>query len=297
MNPFILLDYYHPYAGLCNQLYLITNHIYQAYLENTKIYINKVNIDVFKKNRIPAEEFFDFVKTNENIKKITGKDVILLKKPKNNFIIPKLCIYPVKSIEILNCLEFQKKYTSLVPKISEGYYGIHFRIDIDSIIHYLFSKESYDDFMDKCHNETLSNTFQENFIKLKQVISYIDYLMMQYFKYIIDFGFNKTWYISTTIGKKNIHDCLFPVLNSLINFIQNKGGKVIKSVSNFKERELNAFIDLITLRDADKLIVFDGSSFSEGYCCKVNSIRNPNKEYHIVNGIVNKISDELYKSC
>ena len=45
-----------------------------------------------------------------------------------------------------------------------------------------------------------------------------------------------------------------------------------------------------------KLIVFEGSSFSEGYCCKVNSINKEVKEYRTVNGIVPKLSDELYKS-
>ena len=106
----IFLDYYHPYAGLCNQLYLITNHIHQAYLNESKIYINKVNIDIFKKERINSEEFFDLKATNENIKRLTGKDLILFEKPLKNFIIPRLCIYPVNSIEILSCLEFQEKF-------------------------------------------------------------------------------------------------------------------------------------------------------------------------------------------
>ena len=65
MNPVIYLDYYHPYAGLCNQLYLITNHIHQAFLHHTKIYINKVNIDIFKKERINSEDFFDLKKETQ----------------------------------------------------------------------------------------------------------------------------------------------------------------------------------------------------------------------------------------
>ena len=134
INIINLLDYYEPFAGLCNQLYLITNHIHSTLLNNQKIYIHKVNIDIFKKERILAKDFFDLIKTNENLKKLTGIDLILLEKPMDNFIIPEMCIYPVSSIPILNCLEFQKKYTNYVPKIPEGYYGIHFRLDIDSII-------------------------------------------------------------------------------------------------------------------------------------------------------------------
>jgi len=297
MNPVILLDYYHPYAGLCNQLYLTTNHIHQAYIQNTKIYINKVNIDIFKKNRIPAEEFFDLDKTSENLKKLTGKDLILFEKPQKDFVIPKLCIYPVSSIEILSCLEFQKKYYRCVPKIPEGYYGIHFRVELDSIIHYLFSTKVYNDFMEKCNNGLISNTFLENFISLPEVNNYIEHLLSQYTEYINQIGFKKIWYISTLIGKKEIHNCLTGVLNKLCDFIQRNGGKVIKGIKYFQERELNALVDLITLRDSEKMIVFEGSSFSEGYCMKVNSVVNPNKEYRVVNGLVPKVSDELYFNC
>jgi len=69
----IFLDYYDPYGGLCNQLYLISNHLHQALNENKMIFIHKFNTDVFKKERVPAEEIFDLNKTNENIKRITGK--------------------------------------------------------------------------------------------------------------------------------------------------------------------------------------------------------------------------------
>lgn len=61
----LFLDYYYPYAGLCNQLYLITNHIAQAFLDNKQIYIHKFNIDIFKKERVPFSEVIDIKKTNE----------------------------------------------------------------------------------------------------------------------------------------------------------------------------------------------------------------------------------------
>ena len=153
----IFLDYYDPFAGLCNQLYLTTNHIHQAILKNTKIYINKVNIDIFKKERIPAEEFYDLQKTNENIKHLTGKDIILFEKPKKDFSIPKLCIYPVSSVEILNCLEFQERFYQFVPK--KEYNGIHFRLELDVIIHYLFDVSCYNDFMEKCNKNVNKNNY------------------------------------------------------------------------------------------------------------------------------------------
>jgi hypothetical protein len=293
MQPVIFLDYYHPYAGLCNQLYLITNHIHSAFVKGLKIYIHKVNIDIFKKNRIPAEEFFDLKATADNIKRLTGTDILLFEKPTDNFVIPDLCIYPVSSIEILNCLEFHKRFTSLVPKMK--YNGIHFRIELDSIIHYLFEKHCYDDFMDRCNQ--LCPDFGEKFINLPEVKNYIEYLMNQYFQFILHFGFELPWFISTSIGKNDIHNCLKDTLKRLTDFIQQHGGTFIQSKKHFVDRELNALVDLLTLRDSESLIGFEGSSYSEGYCYKVNSIRNPNKEYRFVYGIIDKYPDELYKSC
>ena len=131
------LDYYHPYSGLCNQLYFISNHIYDSYLKKNNIYIHKINIDVFKKCRVPAGEVLDLVLTNRNLTKLLGYPVIELLIPKTIGTIPKLCIYPVISVEILNCLEFHESIVSLIPKVEGGYYGIHFRLEIDVIIHYL----------------------------------------------------------------------------------------------------------------------------------------------------------------
>jgi hypothetical protein len=290
MNKVVLLDYYHPYAGLCNQLYLITNHIHSAFVKGLKIYIHKVNIDIFKKNRIPAEEFFDLKATADNIKRLTGRDIILFEKPTDNFIITKLCIYPVSSIEILSCLEFQKRFTSLVPKMK--YNGIHFRLELDPIIHYLFNRNCYNDFMDRCNNSTLDPKFTNRFVKLPEVKRYIDNLLEQYFNFINKIGFGRTFFISTSIGKNNINDCLKPTLKRLTDFIQSNGTYFQNTDDYFTHRELNALVDLITLRNSEKMIVFEGSSFSEGYCLKVNS----NKEYHVIYGITDKLSDELYKS-
>ena len=301
METYIFLDYYHPYAGLCNQLYLITNHITEAIQKDIKIYINKVNIDIFNKERIPAEDFFDLKVTNENIKKLTGKDIILFKKPQINFVIPKLCIYPVASIEILNCLEFNEKFYQKNPKIN--YNSIHFRLELDAIISYLFNNNCYNDFMDRCNNGTISKNFCDNFMNLQEVKDYINYLLNQYISFINQIGFENPWYICTLIGKKKIHDCLKPTLKILTDFI-NKKGSNLKNEQHFEQRELNALVDLLILRDAKYMIGFEGSSYSEGYAFKVNSVRKINyvKEkneitYRFVNGIVNKFSDELYKSC
>jgi hypothetical protein len=291
----VLLDYYEPFAGLCNQLYLITNHIHQAIIAHKKIYINKVNVDIFKKHRIPADNMFDFKKTNENIKRLLGVGPILFEKPTEKFHIPNLIIFPVTSIPILNCLEFQEKFYSLVPKVE--YSGIHFRLDIDVLIHYLFERNCYDDFMIKCNTNTLDPGFTERFVKLLPVKEYINYLMNQYLLFIYQLGLKNTWYICTSIGKNKINEILIETLHKLIKFIEINGGKVITNNSHFEDRELNALVDLIALRDSQRLIVFEGSSFSEGYCLKVNSIRNPNKEYRTVNGIVPKLPNEIYFNC
>ena len=295
MDPVILLDYYHPYAGLCNQLYLTTNHIHEAYIKGLKIYINKVNIDIFKKERIPAEEFYDLKKTNENLKRLTGKELILLKKPEKDFIIPKLCIYPVSSIEILSCLEFQERFYEYVPK--KEYNGIHFRLELDAIIHYLFNESCYNDFMERCNKNEINLEFTKRFVHLPEVKNYIQYLLNQYFIFIKQFGFKKPWFISTLVGKKEIHRVLTPILKMLTDFIEQHGGTWFMLPQHFEQRELNALVDLLTLRESSSLIGFEGSSYSEGYIFKVNSIRNNFKEYRFVRGIVPKIHADLYKSC
>ena len=138
------LSYYHCYAGLCNQLYLITNHLHETLIKGNKIFIHKFNVDIFNKKRVPIKEVLDLVKTNENIKNLTGKEIIELKIPEIIEHIPKLCVYPVNSIEILNCLEFNEsivKEVNLLKSIfPNGYNSIHFRLDIDAIIHYIIGK-------------------------------------------------------------------------------------------------------------------------------------------------------------
>ena len=104
MNKTVFFDYYHPYAGLCNQLYLITNHINVCVVNGTQIYIHRFNIDIFKKERVPVCEVFNITKTNENLKQLTGVYLLEPEMPEIVISIPKLCIYPVSSIEILNCL-------------------------------------------------------------------------------------------------------------------------------------------------------------------------------------------------
>ena len=277
------LDYYHPFAGLCNQLYLITNHLTDAYLQGNELYIHKVNIDIFKKKRIPASEFFDIPKTCENIRKLTGKTIIVTQKPEIVNSIPRLCIYPVRSIELLNTLEFHGSILNHVNKLKSnfpsGYNGIHFRLETDVVIHYIFGKVEYNTFMELCNeSEELALTFFESLDQTK-IDKYCNFLLNQYFQCIITFGFDKPWYICSSINKYPIHKGLVIYLNKLINFITSNGGSYGISERCSEFREINALVDLLLLRDSNKTIGFEGSSFSEGYCYKVNSIRNPNKDY------------------
>jgi len=289
-----VLDYYHPYAGLCNQLYLITNHIHDSYNKCVQLYIHKFNVDIFQKKRILANEVIDIVSTNKNLKNLLGKDILLTKNPEIVEYIPKLCIYPVSSIEILNCLEFDKSILEKVNKIKlhlnnalcysseQRYYSIHFRLDIDVIIHYTFGKETYNTFMDLCNSDLL--VAEEFFFNLDQnkIKKYCTFLMNQYFVFIKQFGFDKPWYICTSITKWMIHDPMKIYLKECIDFILRNNGMYYISPLLYNERELCALVDLLILRDSEKMIGFEGSSFSEGYCLKVNSIRKVIKEYLFV---------------
>ena len=273
----LFLDYYHPFAGLCNQLYLITNHLHQAIINKQKIFIHKINIDIFNKKRVPANQVLDLYKTNENIKQKTGINIILFEEPLDNFIIPELCIYPVSSVEILSCLEFQKSITDKVP--NEDCFTVHFRLDFDCVIHYLFGNEEYQTFMS---SPTIEYT--QMIMKMPEVNIYCNYLLEQYFNFINILGKTKKYYICTSIGKKNkIHDCLIPYLDKLIDYIGKNN--IIESNLYYEERELNALVELLIMKKSSAVIGFEGSSFSEGYCYKVC----PNKKYYFVNGIVQKI--------
>jgi len=291
----IFLDYYHPYAGVCNQLYLITNHIYEAYKKDIRIFIHKFNVDIFKKNRVPVSEVLDLVATNEKLKKLTGKNLILFDKPEKYFI-PELCVYTVSNIEILNCLEFNRNVLEKVYQIKgkmNGYSGIHFRLDVDCVIHYLFETSVYDNFMGKCNNSpSEAQSIAYNLMKNPKVICYCDFLLNQYTTFIKELGVARTWYICTPIKKYSIHNHLIGYLDKLTDFIISGGGKVVISEKNSEFREIDALIDLLVLRDSEKMIGFEGSSYSEGYCFKVNSIRKSIKEFRFVNGIIPKIKYE-----
>jgi len=279
-------DYYHPYAGLCNQLYLITNHIHKCYELGNKLYINKVNTDIFRKERIHANEIFDIDATNNNLEKLLGSRILATEPPEIVEEIPELCIYPVSSIEILNCLEFNQQFTSVINNLKSVFNGkynaIHFRLDTDSILHYAFGKKEYNAFMD--HSNTNSIKAEEYFNSLDQrkIEKYCSFLIEQYFTFVSQFGFDKCWYISTPITKWNIHKPVEKYLKQFTDFILSNGGSFYIPIRIYEQRELTALIDLLMLRDSEKLIGFEGSSFSEGYCLKVNTVRNVTKNFLFV---------------
>ena len=282
----IFFDYYHPYAGLCNQLYLLTNHIHNALINNNLIYIHRFNIDIFNKTRKPLDSVLDIESTNRSIRRLTGKDVISPTPPCVIKSIPELRIYPVSSIELMSCLEFNKGVMDKVNVIKQehlgsGYYGIHFRLEIDCILHYTFPNKIYNEFMDLVNRDPqLALEFFEKLDK-QAINSYCDRLLSDYIVYVKQFGFDRIWFISTGVTKYTINDYFIPYFEKFLNFIKQYGNYYINPVI-YPERELNALVDLLILRDSEKLIGFSGSSFSEGYCYKVNQIRKVTREFLFV---------------
>ena len=273
----IFFDYYHPWAGLCNQLYLITNHIHYSYLNQTKIYIHKFNTDIFNKNRIPFSEVFDIDRTNENFKKLTGMELLSSEPPSVIKKIDKLCIYPVSSIPLLASLEFHgsilEKVVSIKTKLGV-YNGVHFRLDADCIVHYVFGKETYNNFM-----KDPSIFLQLDQAKIK---NYSMFLLKNYISFIDELGYSNPWYICTSLTKNAIHDPMLGYLSEFIEHIVSHGGSYFIPPVVYPDRELNALVDLLVLRDSNCLIGFEGSSFSEGYCLKVNSVRKVISQFRFV---------------
>jgi hypothetical protein len=283
----LFLDYYHPYAGLCNQLYLITNHLHSAYLGKSKVYINKFNIDIFNKTRIPASGVLDLEKTHDNLIKM-GIDVLLLKKPKIVKDIPTLCIWPVSSLEILNALEFNNLFVGISSGIKNKlgpFNGIHFRLDTDAVLHYTFGDLEYNTFMDLANkNSAIASKYFLSLDRVK-IEKWCQNLLDQYIDLITQFGFDKPWYICTSVAKDPLNVFTKAYLDYLTTFITDHGGSYYIHPKEFKERELNALVDLLVLRDSTNLVAFEGSSFSEGYCLKVNTFRKNIKNYKNVKGI------------
>jgi hypothetical protein len=115
-----------------------------------------------------------------------------------------------------------------------------------------------------------------------KIEKYTSFLIKQYLLMIIQFGFDKPWYISTSITKWEIHTPMVPILQKFVDYIKQCGGTYYIHPSVYPQRELNALVDLLVLRDSHKLIGFEGSSFSEGYCLKVNTIRKVTKNFLFV---------------
>ena len=256
------------YSGLCNQLYHITNCIeYENF--NKTANIPRFNLDIFKNEF--TEDVLDLVDTSEKLKRININLKLTYNFP------PDVPIYPVRSIPILNCLSFNKNIIRKACEIKESlknYNGVHFRLDIDAIIHYTFGKEIYNQFME---SPSLLKNLDQDTIK-----NYCRYLLDQYISFVSYFGFDKPWYICTSITKWDIHKSMEPHLKEFLDFILINNGTYYIAPLIYPQRELNALVDLLVLCDSERLIGFEGSSFSEGYCLKVNSIRKVTKEFLFV---------------
>jgi hypothetical protein len=136
--------------------------------------------------------------------------------------------------------------------------------------------------MDLSNQDTcLSKQFFETLNKNK-IERYCNFLIQSYLNAVQKFGFGKKWYICTSLLKFDIHEQFVKYLDQLTSFILKNGGTYFISPIYYTERELNALVDLLVLRDCKKMIGFEGSSFSEGYCFKVNQIRKVTQEFIFV---------------
>jgi hypothetical protein len=181
-------------------------------------------------------------------------------------------MFPVLSNEILGCIQFKNE----IEVEKNGFYGVHFRLDLDCIVHYLFEANVYKEFMEGK---------KINLLRYPEFVNYVNRLFDQYIYFMDIIGFDKPWYICTSIGKSDVHNIMIPMLYKLRDYIRMNNGISILN-SHYKERELNAIVDLLHLKNAEKRVGFRGSSFSEGYCCKVGP---PERECYFVDGSVKKI--------
>ena len=263
----IFLDYSSEYyAGLCNQLYLITNHINDAEILKKNIYIKYFISDIFSKSIVNFDEVVNIPATNKNFEKLGLFTKILEECPEDCVSAKKLCIYPVTNVKILKSLVFSDSFVDYNDKLKGEYYSIHFRLDMDCVISKLFGNESL---LLLLNNKLLISNDMDVMID-----RYSELLLIEYLKYVNIIGFDKKYYICTPIGKWPVHSRFEKYLLRIVKFIEKNGGTVIIPEKYYPQRELNALVELLIITKSQRFIGFYGSTFSEGYAYIVSGNEN-----------------------
>ena len=284
-NTYFLLDIdkYYKGMGFCNQMFYILNSIQKIFIKNVNnknvLFVKGMKSDMFNQTRSCIDKFFDIENTNNNL--LHSKKCIRLVdwseyNKYNNPIVTTIDIdklvtenWTEKDIELYKLFVPNKELLHIKNTIqpSTSYSTIHFRLDVDCVLHYCYNDPAtrilYDptfNLGDFCTMKDISSSirYTEKYIT-RPVIQWIDKIYSQYILAINKHGIHKHYYICTPIIRDPRHKLVENYLYKLLNYLPNK--TFIKEPFHH-DREISAYIELEIINKSDGLIGFEGSTFS-----------------------------------
>ena len=230
--------------GFSNQMFYIIKTILELYKQVINnsfkiiLFIKNMQSDIFTQEKVSIHKFFDIVETNKklregfeildyveyNIKK--HNKCILVNKSSDIFIDPFSIQDSV--ISVFNSFVPNKNILSIIDTIRPKcvYNTIHFRLDIDCILHYC-----YNDPLCKIQSPTTFNL--NTFVSIKDVqssirysqkyitepvINWIENIYSQYVEAIKKNGVDKHYYICSPIIRDPRHKISEKYLHRLLEF-------------------------------------------------------------------------------
>ncbi len=273
--------------GFSNQMFYIIKTILELYKLQQKynsfkiiLFIKNMQSDIFTQKKVSIHKFFDIVKTNKNLKE--GFEILEfseynIKKHNrcivinnNSHIFIKVFSIHESVISVFNSFVPNKTVLSIIDTIKPkcAYNTIHFRLDIDCILHYCYNNPST-----KIRYPTTFNL--DTFVSIKDahtsirysqryitepVINWIENVYSKYVEAIKKNGVDKHYYICSPIIRDPRHKISEKYLHRLLEFLPNK--TFIDSPFH-PDREISAYIELEIIRKSKGLIGFNGSTLSK----------------------------------
>jgi hypothetical protein len=136
---------------------------------------------------------------------------------------------------------------TIKPKCS--YIAIHFRLDVDCILHYCFNDPAtcikhdpsiYSNYI-HINNADSSINYSNTFLEDKGIIEWIEFIYKQYISLIDKFGKDNHYYICTPIKRDRRHKKVERYLDDLLDYLPNK---TFISAPFHNDREISALIEL-----------------------------------------------------
>lgn len=269
-------------CGLCNQLYYVIWIILKIKVDVPKnvkkvLFVKNFNTDMFKQTRVCLSTILDYKATNANLSSIISnfqlKECASIGKEKSYLVTcsnwKNIFAMTDGKQQIFDSFVIHENFGTVVKTIKPtcSYIAVHFRLDVDCILHYCFNDLNtcithdmhiYHDYL-KIKNVDSSINYSNTFLEDKRVIEWIEFIYKQYISLIDEFGRDNHYYICTPIKRDRRHKKVERYLDDLLDYLPNK---TFISTPFHNDREISALIELDIIKSAAGLIGFKGSTFS-----------------------------------